>query len=48
MATQTEVARHLSLTDRQLRRLQKLPVPRYQISEGNWIWMPGAIFTYRI
>ncbi len=25
MATQTEVARHLSLTDRQLRRLQKLP-----------------------
>ncbi|EOR3069961.1 hypothetical protein EGI78_RS27030, partial [Escherichia coli] len=24
MATQTEVARHLSLTDRQLRRLQKL------------------------
>ncbi|EOA7716715.1 TPA: hypothetical protein ACGTH4_005196, partial [Escherichia coli] len=23
MATQTEVARHLSLTDRQLRRLQK-------------------------
>ncbi len=25
MATQTEVARHLSLTNRQLRRLQKLP-----------------------
>ncbi|MEB7742180.1 terminase small subunit [Escherichia coli] len=25
MATQTEVARHLSLTERQLRRLQKLP-----------------------
>ncbi|EOO6944262.1 TPA: hypothetical protein ACHK3I_004966, partial [Escherichia coli] len=25
MATQTEVVRHLSLTDRQLRRLQKLP-----------------------
>ncbi|EOR7632046.1 hypothetical protein IR690_RS26490, partial [Escherichia coli] len=24
MATQTEVVRHLSLTDRQLRRLQKL------------------------
>ncbi|EIX7438367.1 hypothetical protein MK640_004428 [Escherichia coli] len=22
-------------------------MPRYRISEGNWIWMPGAIFTYR-
>lgn len=48
MATQTEVAGHLSLTDRQLRRLQKLPGAPISNKRGQLDLDTGAIFTYRI